>query len=112
MGLLSHSFFLGLIQGLFLLLKEGHLIMADSSTLPIYRNGPIYLIPCSFMDIPTLWAFACGMLIYFLGLRGCGPISLLLLSNLSFLFLDLVWAFLSVGLRAHNCPKRLATVGK
>lgn len=105
LGLLSYSFFLGLIHGPFLLLKECHLIVANSSTLPIYRNGLMCLIICSFMGIPSLWALVGAMLIHFLGLRGCGPIALLLLSNFSFFFLDLVWAFLPLGLRAYNCQK-------
>ena len=53
LGLLSYSLFFGPIQGPFLLLEEGHLTVANSYTLNIYRSGSMCLIPCSFMDIPS-----------------------------------------------------------
>ena len=109
LGLLSYFLFLGPIQGPFLLLEEGHLTVADSSTFNIDWSGSMCLIPCSFMDIPSSWALAWAMLIYFLGLRGCGPIALLLFSNLSFLFSWLGLGFRLLGLYAHNCQKWVAT---
>ena len=76
------------IQGPFLFLGEGHLILTNSSMLPISHSGSI--------NIPPAWA----TLIHFLGLRGMALL-ICFYPLISSLFLGLVWDFLPLALWVH-----------
>ena len=96
LGLFPLSFFLGSIQDPFLFFVEGILPWL---TLPHYPWTNVFY-SLFFMDILFLWAIARPCLFTFWAL-GVWPYCFAFISNLSFLFLGLVWAFLPLSLCVH-----------